>query len=88
MCWMRGDWFQISYDNSGAPNVGSEVDKVYDGGILYLTLTGTKDYSATKVWEDQADSSHRPDGELQLWRYRPGRAIPLPPPSGTTAALS
>ena len=71
---MRGDWFQISYDNSGAPNVGSEVDKVYDGGILYLTLTGTKDYSATKVWEDQADSSHRPDGELQLWRYRAGQS--------------
>ena len=69
-----GDWFQISYDNSGAPNVGSEVDKVYDGGILYLTLTGTKDYSATKVWEDQADSSHRPDGELQLWRYRAGQS--------------
>ena len=68
------DWFQISYDNSGAPNVGSEVDKVYDGGILYLTLTGTKDYSATKVWEDQADSSHRPDGELQLWRYRAGQS--------------
>lgn len=69
-----GDWFQISYDNSGAPNVGSEVDKVYDGGILYLTLTGTKDYSATKVWKDQADSSHRPDGELQLWRYRAGQS--------------
>lgn len=87
-----GDWFQISYDNSGAPNVGSEVDKVYDGGILYLTLTGTKDYSATKVWEDQADSSHRPDGELQLWRYRAGQsyttAAPVRDNSGSVMTIS
>ncbi len=86
-----GDWFQISYDNSGAPNVGSEVDKVYDGGILYLTLTGTKDYSATKVWEDQADSSHRPDGELQLWRYRAGQsyttAAPVRDDSGSVMTI-
>lgn len=87
-----GDWFQISYDNSGAPNVGSEVDKVYDGGILYLTLTGTKDYSATKVWEDQVDSSHRPDGELQLWRYRAGQsyttAAPVRDNSGSVMTIS
>lgn len=86
-----GDWFQISYDNSGAPNVGSEVDKVYDGGILYLTLTGTKDYSATKVWEDQADPSHRPDGELQLWRYRAGQsyttAAPVRDDSGSVMTI-
>ena len=70
----EGDYFQISYDNSGTPNVGTEVGKLYDGGTLYLTLTGFKDYQASKVWEDAADPEHRPAGELQLWRYRAGQS--------------
>ena len=56
------------------PNVGTEVGKLYDGGSLYLTLTGVKDYQASKVWEDAADPDHRPAGELQLWRYRAGQS--------------
>ena len=70
----EGDYFQISYDNSSTPNVGTEVGKLYDGGSLYLTLTGVKDYQASKVWEDAADPDHRPAGELQLWRYRAGQS--------------
>ncbi|CAN4043750.1 PPM-type phosphatase domain-containing protein, partial [Dysosmobacter welbionis] len=38
------------------------------------TLTGVKDYQASKVWEDAADPDHRPAGELQLWRYRAGQS--------------
>lgn len=54
--------------------MGTEVGKLYDGGSLYLTLTGVKDYQASKVWEDAADPDHRPAGELQLWRYRAGQS--------------
>ena len=58
--------------------MGTEVGKLYDGGSLYLTLTGVKDYQASKVWEDAADPDHRPAGELQLWRYRAGQSYTHP----------
>ena len=43
---------------------------------MYLTLTGTTEYTATKVWIDKkfGDESSRPDVELQLWRFREGDA--------------
>ena len=48
------DYFQISYDNSSSANFGTVADKVHDGGTIYLTLTGTTDYRATKAWLDEA----------------------------------
>lgn len=66
-----GDYFQVQYDNSTAPNVGSVLTEAYSGGTIYLTLTGRTGYSASKVWLDQAGSV-RPSGEFQLWRYREG----------------
>ncbi len=70
----EGDYFQISYDNPARPTWAQRWGSSYDGGSLYLTLTGVKDYQASKVWEDAADPDHRPAGELQLWRYRAGQS--------------
>ena len=66
------DYFAISYDNMDAPNVGNVDDKVHSGGTLYLTLTGEAEFEATKAWLDEDSDKERPEGELQLWRYRAG----------------
>lgn len=65
-----GDHFSISYDNTASSNHSSDREGAYNGGSVILTLTGTVDYQAKKVWQDDADSSNRPGVELQLWRYR------------------
>ena len=65
-----GDYFAISYDNAAAPNYGGVTDRLHDGGSLYLTLSGTKEYKATKVWVDSGDAEKRPSGTFQLWRFR------------------
>lgn len=65
-----GDHFAISYDNTASSNHSSDREGAYNGGSVILTLTGTVDYHATKVWQDAAESSNRPGVELQLWRYR------------------
>ena len=66
-----GDYYSVSYDNTSVPNYGASTDAGYSGGMIYLTLTGTTDYEATKVWLDP-DGAQRPKGEVQLWRYREG----------------
>ena len=73
----KGDYFVISYDNAEAPNYGSVVTQIHDGGTLELTLTGKDSYQATKKWSDEDVASaeeKRPTGELQLWRYRSGES--------------
>ncbi len=85
----EGDYFAMSYDNSAAPNYGAVTDKIHNGGTLYLTLTGTTEYKAEKVWLDSGTASgilsklkeafgsggvKRPAGEFQLWRYRKGES--------------
>lgn len=73
----EGDYFAISYDNTNVPNFGSVTDKVHNGGTLIFTLTGRKDYQATKVWLDDGAPqtvAQRPTGEFQLWRYRRGES--------------
>ena len=70
----ENDYFLISYDNTNSTNHGSATDGAYDGGTVYLTLTGTIDYTAQKVWRDN-DASDRPEVELQLWRYRAGEDL-------------
>lgn len=47
------DYFAIKYDNTNATNHGSATDGAYSGGSVILTLTGTTDYKATKVWQDK-----------------------------------
>ncbi len=80
------DYFAIRFDNTDTAIVGNETDAVYSGGKLILTLTGTKNYSATKVWLDEADSGNRPTVEFHLWRYRagsdPSTAAPVADASG------
>lgn len=73
----KGDYFVISYDNAEAPNYGSVVTQIHDGGTLELTLTGKNSYQATKKWSDEGvkdAEDKRPTGELQLWRYRSGES--------------
>lgn len=72
---MGEDYLAITYDNSNVPNFGSIEDALYSGGTLNLTLTGSTEYEAYKVWMDSGDEEAikaRPDGTFQLWRYRKG----------------
>ena len=73
----EGDYLSILYDNTTVPNYGTNTDALYSGGTLYLTLSGTKDYEAEKVWLDDGTAetqANRPTGEFQLWRYRDGNS--------------
>ena len=67
-----GDFLEAIYHNDSVGNFGSVTDALYGGGTMLLQLRGTRSYQATKEWADAADPSHRPSGELQLWRYREG----------------
>lgn len=69
----KDDYYKVTYDNAGVPNYGAVTDAVYSGGTVYLTLSGTTTYEATKEWLDPEEAK-RPTGELQLWRYREGAA--------------
>lgn len=73
------DYFAISYDNSAVPSFSGVTDGVYSGGTLKLTLTGTREFEATKVWLDDG-RTERPKAVMELWRYREGEAY-------STAAL-
>ncbi len=66
------DYIDIYFDNTSVSNHGSETDLGYSGGTMKLQLRGSREYSATKVWADQADNTNRPNGTFQLWRYREG----------------
>lgn len=65
------DTLLITYSNAGVPNSASVTDRVYSGGQLNLTRTGTTGYTATKEWLDEEDSV-RPTATFTLWRYREG----------------
>lgn len=71
------DYFAIKYDNTNATNHGSATDGVYSGGSVILTLTGTTEYEATKVWQDASgDLNNRPQNvTLELWRYVAGQPL-------------
>ena len=72
----KDDYFAIKYDNTNATNHGSATDGAYSGGSVILTLTGTTDYKATKVWQDKdGDPNNRPDVTLELWRYVAGQPL-------------
>lgn len=87
---MGEDYLAITYDNSDVPNFGSIEDALYSGGTLNLTLTGSTEYEAYKVWMDSGTEEAikaRPGGTFQLWRYRKGQdfgtASPLRNADGT-----
>ena len=71
----KGDYYSIIYDNTAVPGFSAQTDQLYDGGTMYLTLAGTRDYEAAKIWLDDGEDEtvdNRPTGEFQLWRYREG----------------
>ena len=80
----QGDSLTVDYRNDGVPNHAGKTDAAYPGGSVNLTLTGTRGYEAQKVWLDDGSAeaaAQRPEGALQLWRYRegqePGTATPV-----------
>ncbi len=72
-----GDKITASFSNAGVPGYDAVSDRIYSGGTLTLTLTGTTHFSATKVWLDQAiavedKENSRPTVFYSLWRRREG----------------
>lgn len=65
------DYFAISYDNAGNVNANGSTTATYDGGTLRLTLTGSTQYEATKVWLDN-NAEDRPEAIFYLFRYTEG----------------
>lgn len=92
---MGEDYLAITYNNSNVPNFGSIEDALYSGGTLNLTLTGSTEYEAYKVWMDSGTEEAikaRPGGTFQLWRYRKGQdfdtASPLRNADGTLVEVA
>lgn len=69
-----GDKLTATYNNADAGNHGTDVDALYPGGQLILTLPGETTFVAYKEWLDLADTSGRPDLSFQLWRYEEGES--------------
>lgn len=69
-----GDRLVVNFDNTNAPNYGSDTSALHPGGELVITLKGETDYNATKHWLDGGDDTSRPeDVTYELWRYREGQ---------------
>lgn len=68
----NGDYFEFTFDNSSVPSHNTDTDAIYSGGELILTLAGTTEYTATKVWLDEGENAKRPDVTYQLYRYLEG----------------
>lgn len=66
-----GDYLAESIENNAVSNWGTNVDQVYSGGTLILTLTGTTEYTATKEWQDKDkdENTVRPQADFYLWRF-------------------
>lgn len=64
------DYFKVEYDNTAAPNHGSDTSQLWPGGTIKLTLTGKTDYTANKIWLDGGNAEQRPTATYELWRYR------------------
>ena len=68
-----GDRLVVNFDNTNAPNYGSDTSALHPGGELVITLKGETDYNATKQWLDGGDDTGRPQVTYELWRYREGQ---------------
>lgn len=68
-----GDRLVVNFDNTNAPNYGSDTSALHPGGELVITLKGETDYNATKQWLDEGEKEDRPDVTFELWRYREGQ---------------
>ena len=72
-----GDYLKEEIENDAVSNHGTDVEKVYSGGTLYLTLAGETNYVGHKEWHDQyaiEQGWNRPDVTFTLWRFtqKPG----------------
>lgn len=65
----QNDTLEESIVNDSVSNWGTNTTEVYSGGDLFLTLSGTTDYTATKEWHDKEDSTNRPQLDFYLWRF-------------------
>ena len=64
------DKITADFNNQAVANKGGDTTKLYPGGLLTLTLTGTTKFVAYKQWLDQgADPADRPEITFTLWRY-------------------
>lgn len=68
-----GDRLVVNFDNTNAPNYGSDTSALHPGGELVITLKGETDYNATKHWLDEEEKEGRPKVTYELWRYREGQ---------------
>lgn len=68
-----GDRLEVNFDNTNAPNYGSDTSTLHPGGELVITLKGETDYNAKKQWLDEGEKEDRPDVTFELWRYREGQ---------------
>ncbi len=69
------DSVKISFDNTQVPSHSGDTESAYSGGKIVLTLDGKTSYTAYKKWLDNGNKNLRPDGELQLWRFREGESF-------------
>ena len=63
-----GDWLDVEYKTNGVVNT-----QLFDEDMLVLTLQGTTEYEANKVWLDDG-TAKRPEGRFELWRYTDGQS--------------
>lgn len=68
-----GDHLVVNFDNTNAPNYGSDTSTLHPGGELVITLKGETDYNAKKHWLDEGEKEGRPQVTYELWRYREGQ---------------
>lgn len=68
-----GDRLVVNFDNTNAPNYGSDTSALHPSGELVITLKGETDYNATKHWLDEGEKEGRPQVTYELWRYREGQ---------------
>ncbi len=81
-----GDRLVVNFDNTNAPNYGSDTSALHPGGELVITLKGETDYNATKHWLDGGDDTSRPeDVTYELWRYREGQGYDTAAPVRNSA---
>lgn len=81
-----GDHLVVNFDNTNAPNYGSDTLALHPGGELVITLKGETDYNATKHWLDGGDDTGRPeDVTYELWRYREGQGYDTAAPVRNSA---
>ena len=80
-----GDRLVVNFDNTNAPNYGSDTSALHPGGELVITLKGETDYNATKHWLDEGEKEGRPKVTYELWRYREGQGYDTAAPVRNSA---